>query len=169
METRQITPFFFIYFFRSNCIIHFWIWKYSKLVPPLVHSGLKNISIFGQKLPIQTAHHAFLESRLPDVTKNLYYALPTHWTQIPIFLRLQLMDYKGFDASFTFWDTSFSEVIKLIKTLNAKKASQKTNISTNIGKLNADFFGNFICKNSCWHADMWHMLMLYHYIKVILH
>ena len=28
---------------------------------------------FGQKLPIWTAHHAFLESRHPKVTKNPYY------------------------------------------------------------------------------------------------
>ena len=54
---------------------------------------------------------------------------------------------KSFDANFTFRDTSSSEVIKLIKTLNVKKASQKSDIPTKIVKLNADFFGNFICKN----------------------
>ena len=47
---------------------------------------------------------------------------------------------KAADASFTFRDTSSSEVIKLIKTLNVKKASQKTDIHTKIVKLNADFF-----------------------------
>ena len=51
------------------------------------------------------------------------------------------------DASFTFRDAISSEVIKLIKTLNVKKASQKSDIPTKIVKLNADFFGNFICKN----------------------
>ena len=30
---------------------------------------------FGQKLPIWTTRNAFLESRHPDVTKNLYYVL----------------------------------------------------------------------------------------------
>ena len=40
-----------------------------------------------------------------------------------------------------------SEVIELIKTLNIKKASQKSNIPTKVVKLNADFFGNLICKN----------------------
>ena len=30
---------------------------------------------FEQKLPIQTAHHIFLESRHPEVTKNPYSAL----------------------------------------------------------------------------------------------
>ena len=54
---------------------------------------------------------------------------------------------KSFDTSFIFSDTSSSEVIKLIKTLNVKKASQKSDISTKIIKLNAEFFGNFIYKN----------------------
>ena len=31
----------------------------------------KNASIFCQKLPIWKAHHTFLESRLPEVTKVL--------------------------------------------------------------------------------------------------
>ena len=46
-----------------------------------------------------------------------------------------------------FRDTSSSEVIKLIKTLNVKLASQKSDIPTKIVKLNADIFGDFICKN----------------------
>ena len=55
--------------------------------------------------------------------------------------------WKNFDEKFTFRDTSSSEVIELIKTLNVKKASQKSVIATKIVKLNTDFFGNFICKN----------------------
>ena len=31
---------------------------------------------FEQKLPIRTVHHIFLESRHPEVTKNLYYLCP---------------------------------------------------------------------------------------------
>ena len=54
---------------------------------------------------------------------------------------------KGFDTSFTFRDTSFIEVIKLIKTLNIKRASQKTDVPTKSVKLNADFFANGICKS----------------------
>ena len=42
--------------------------------------------IFHQKLLIQTAHQTFLESRHPEVTKNLYYVLSTRRSQIPIFL-----------------------------------------------------------------------------------
>ena len=33
------------------------------------------------------------------------------------------------------------------KTLNVRKASQKSDIPTKTIKFNADFFGNFICKN----------------------
>ena len=54
---------------------------------------------------------------------------------------------ESFDINFTFRDTSSGEVIKLIKTLNVKKASQKNDILIKIVKLNADFFGNLICKN----------------------
>ena len=45
---------------------------------------------FGQKLPIRTANHTFLESRHPEVTKNLYYVLSTHQRQIPSFLGCSL-------------------------------------------------------------------------------
>ena len=37
-------------------------------------------------LPIQTAHHTFLESRHSEITKNLYYGLSTYRSQIAIFL-----------------------------------------------------------------------------------
>ena len=42
---------------------------------------------------------------------------------------------------------SSSKVIRLIKALNVKKPSQKSDIPTKILKLNADIFGNFICEN----------------------
>ena len=54
---------------------------------------------------------------------------------------------KSSDTIFTFRYTSSSEVIKRIKTLNVKKASQKSDIPTKIVKLNADIFEYFICKN----------------------
>ena len=47
---------------------------------------------------------------------------------------------KSFDTNFTFRDTSSSEAIKLIKILNVKKTSQKSDFPTKIVKLNADFF-----------------------------
>ena len=90
MKTRQMTPFFSSTF--SNLFVIF-ISEFENAQnsfscgpPPLVHSGLRNTSIFGQQLPIQTAHHTFLESRHPEVTKNLYYVLYSGWSQIPIFL-----------------------------------------------------------------------------------
>ena len=55
------------------------------MAPSLVYSGLHNTSIFGHKLKIWKAHHTFLESRHAEVTKNLYYALSTRRSQIPIF------------------------------------------------------------------------------------
>ena len=54
---------------------------------------------------------------------------------------------KSFDANFTFKDASSSEVIKLVKILNVKKGSQKSDIPTKIVKLNVNFFENFLCKN----------------------
>ena len=57
------------------------------------------------------------------------------------------IESKGFDASFTFGDTSSSKIIKLFKTPIVKKASQGTDIPTKVVKLLADFFGNFIFKN----------------------
>ena len=89
METRQMTPFFHLLFpiclsysflNLKILIIHFHV------LPSLVHSGLQNTTIFVRKLPIQTAHHTFRESRRSEVTKNLYYVSSTRRSQIPIFL-----------------------------------------------------------------------------------
>ena len=51
--------------------------------------------MFCQKLPIRTAYHTFLESKHPEVTKNLYYVLSTCRSQSVIF-RIQLMDFYYF-------------------------------------------------------------------------
>ena len=49
---------------------------------------------FGQKLPIQSTHHIFLESRHPEVTKNPYYVLSPEWSQKKdISLRTKLNKY----------------------------------------------------------------------------
>ena len=69
-----------------------------------------------------------------------------HSNILKITLVITNVKSKSFDANFAFRDNSSSEVIKLIKTLNVKKASQKSDIPTKIVKLNAGFFGNFICK-----------------------
>ena len=39
---------------------------------------------FGQKLPIQTTHHTFIESRHSEVTKNPYYVLSPEWGQTKV-------------------------------------------------------------------------------------
>ena len=74
------------------CNIHFSIWKYSKIIfmwsPFGPFWSVKHLN-FWQKLPIRTAHHTFLESRHPEVTKNLYYVLSPKMSK----KRYQLMDY----------------------------------------------------------------------------
>ena len=42
--------------------------------------------MFRKKLLIWTVHHTFLESRPPEVTKNLYHVLSTRHNQTPIIL-----------------------------------------------------------------------------------
>ena len=53
-------------------------------------------------------------------------------------LSIRNIKSKCFNTNFTFGDTSSSEIIKLIKTLNVKKASQKIDIPAKTVKLNAD-------------------------------
>ena len=68
------------------CYFRFWIWKNFSGGPTFgPFWSIKYLNL-GQKLPIRTAHHIFLESRHPEVTKNLYYVLSTCWSQILIFL-----------------------------------------------------------------------------------
>ena len=52
--------------------VHLWIWKYPIFISVR--------SILVSKIP-----HNFIESRHPEVTKNLYYALSTSRSQILIF------------------------------------------------------------------------------------
>ena len=58
------------------CKIHFYIWQWSKFIfmwsPFNLFWSVKYLN-FGQKLPIRTAHHTFIESRHPKITKNPYY------------------------------------------------------------------------------------------------
>ena len=57
------------------------------------------------------------------------------------------IERKCFVTSFTFRETNFNEIIKLIKTLNINKACQNTNIPTKTSKPNADLFANYIFRN----------------------
>ena len=67
-------PHFFPLLFLLNLFITF------------ISLNLKILNTFRQKLLIRTAHHTFLESRHPEVIKDLYYVLSTHRSQIPIVL-----------------------------------------------------------------------------------
>ena len=64
--------------------IYFCISKYSKFIFMSFPFGLfwsvKYLN-FRQKLPMWTAHHTFLESRHPEVTKNLNYVLLSEGSQ----------------------------------------------------------------------------------------
>ena len=78
METWQMTQSTFSAL--TVCNIYFYIWIHfhlnSKFIfmwsPYGLFWSVKYLN-FGQKLPIWTAHHAFLESRYPKATKNPYY------------------------------------------------------------------------------------------------
>ena len=74
---------------------------------------------------------------------------------------------KSFDTNFTFRYTSSSEDIKLSKTLNVKNASHKGDIPTKVVKLNADLFGNFICKNFNYCLKKGEFLYVYKHDDVI--
>ena len=63
------------------------------MVPILVHPGLWNTSIFGQKLPIRTAQHMFLKRRYSEVTEKLYHVLSTSRSQVPIILGSSFKGY----------------------------------------------------------------------------
>ena len=94
METRQMTP-FFIYFFRSQCLQRFFlVFQNSKNLfscgPPFDPFLSVKYLNFGQTLPIGTAHHTFLESRHPEVTKNSCYFCSQRVDK----KRYQPMDYR---------------------------------------------------------------------------
>ena len=65
------------------------------------------------RLPIQTAHHTFLESRHPEVTKNLYcFVHPPEPNNH--FFRLQLMDYLEKVVKDWFFNQSSAHAVPLI-------------------------------------------------------
>ena len=83
METRQVTPFFSSTFSALTvCNIDFENSQnsFSCGSPFGPFWSVKYLN-FGQKLPIWTAHHTFLESRHPEVTKNPYYVFSPKGSQ----------------------------------------------------------------------------------------
>ena len=85
METRQITPFSSSTFYAVTVWnIHFYTWKQSKFIfiwAPLGPSWSAKYLNIRQKLPIQSIHHTFLESRHPEVSKNPCHVLSPKWSQ----------------------------------------------------------------------------------------
>ena len=72
-ETRQMTPFFYLLFLLWLFVIFIFIFEngqnsFSYGTPFGLFWSVKYFN-FEQKLPIRTAHHIFLESRQPEVTK----------------------------------------------------------------------------------------------------
>ena len=90
MGTKQMTPFFP----SSHSLFLIFISEFENAQnsfscsPPFGPFLLvcKIPRFLAKSSPIQTAHHTFVESRRPEVTKNLYYVLSTCWSQISIFL-----------------------------------------------------------------------------------
>ena len=84
METRQMTPFFSSTFY-ALFVTFIFIFGNSQnsftFGPPFGPFWSVKYLNFGQKLPIRTTHHTFLESRHPEVTKNPYYVLSPKWSQ----------------------------------------------------------------------------------------
>ena len=76
METRQMTLFFYLLFLLEIFITFIFIFlhgqnSFSYGLPFGLFWSVKYFN-FEQKLPIRTAHHIFIESRHPYVTKNPY-------------------------------------------------------------------------------------------------
>ena len=84
METRQMTPFFSSTFYALFVTFIFIFGNsqnsFSCGAPFGPFWSVKYLN-FGQELPIQPTYHTFLESKHPEVTKNLYYALSPEWSQ----------------------------------------------------------------------------------------
>ena len=102
--------------------IHFY------LVSTSVCSGLWNTSIFGQKLPIRTTHYTFLESRHPEVTKNLYHVLSTRRSQIHT-----LLGSSPWSILRAAWIWNFDKIVLTVfMTKTAVKKNHSSFMCTNI-------------------------------------
>ena len=99
METTQMTPSFSSTFFDLTV--------FNILVCNILVSNILNLKIlkihFDVVVHLQTAHHTFLERRHSEVTKNPYYVLSTSRSQIPIFFKIQLMDYSAYKKKKRLW------------------------------------------------------------------
>ena len=89
METRQMTPFFSSTFY-ALFVTFIFIFGNSQnsftFGPPFGPFWSVKYLNFGQKLPIQTTHHTFLESRHPEVTKIYIMFCPPTGARYSFFL-----------------------------------------------------------------------------------
>ena len=85
MDTRQMILFFHLLFPLELFVTFIFVFENSQKsfsCDPLFRPfwSVKWLN-FSQKLPFRTAHHTFLESRHPEVTKNPYYVLSPKGSQ----------------------------------------------------------------------------------------
>ena len=84
LKTKQMTSFFSSIFYALFVTLNFVFENRQNSFwcgPPLGPFCSVQYLNFGKKLPIQTTHHTFLESKHPEVTKNPYYVLSPEWSQ----------------------------------------------------------------------------------------
>ena len=100
MKARQMTSFFSFSFSALTVTIIF-VFENSQnsVLCGLLFRQFRSVKYlnFRQKLPIQTAHHTFLESRHPVATKNPYCVLSHERSQkkaSATFTRLLLQSYR---------------------------------------------------------------------------
>ena len=88
METKLTTPFFSSTFSALFVTFTFLFENKQNSLwcgPPFGPFWSVKYLNFGQKLPLRTTHHTFLESRQPEVTKNPYYVLtPSGATKVKV-------------------------------------------------------------------------------------
>ena len=96
METRNMTPVFHLIFQLYLSVTFIFVFENSSspfsFVPFSVNSGLQNTWIYGQRIPIRTAHYSFLEDTL-RILKGHVVFLPPGKLKITTFNGCQLMNY----------------------------------------------------------------------------
>ena len=121
METRQMTP-FFIYVFLKLYLAFIFIFQNGRNSFSCGHPfglfwSVKYLN-FGQKLPIRTTHHTFLESRHPEVTKNPYYVLSPKGSQKKVSAYGQIPVCRGVYIHYFKINPPLSAVLSFLKIIS---------------------------------------------------